>query len=218
VRNKVLLLAVFGLAMAYVEAAVVVYLREIIYPEGFAFPLKTMDMRLAAVEVAREAATIFMLLSVAYLAEKTRRGRFACFVFLFGLWDIGYYLWLWVTIGWPESLLTWDILFLIPVIWSGPVLAPILVSCVFVAAGLLYYSRRDAAEEARISRLTWMLAALSALVIFVAFVFNHVAVSAGGVPGRFPWEIFAAGLALAAYLLIKVRGQVLKCTRPGVRS
>jgi len=202
-RNKVLLLTVFGLAMAYVEAAVVVYLREIVYPEGFVFPLKAISMRLGAVEVAREAATVFMLLSVAYLVEKSRRGRFACFVFLFGLWDIGYYLWLWVTIGWPESLLTWDVLFLIPLIWSGPVLAPVLVSCLFVAAGLLYYARRDGAEQVKISPLSWALTVASAVVIFVAFVFNHPAVSAGGVPGRFPWEIFAAGLGPATYLLIK---------------
>jgi len=216
-RNKVLLLAVFGLAMAYVEAAVVVYLREIICPEGFAFPLKAISMRLGAVEVAREAATVLMLLSVACLAEKSRRGRFACFVFLFGLWDIGYYLWLWVTMGWPESLLTWDVLFLIPLIWSGPVLAPVLVSCLFVAAGLLYYTGGDWAEQVKISSLSWALTAASSVIIVVAFVFNHSAVSSGGVPGRFPWEIFAAGLGLAVYLLIKT-GMSSGAGKSGARS
>ena len=201
-RNRALLLVLFGLAMAYVEAAVVVYLREIIYPEGFAFPLKAISMRLGAVEVAREAATILMLLSVTYVAEKTRRGRFACFVFLFGLWDLGYYLWLWVTIGWPDSLMTWDILFLIPLAWSSPVLAPILVSCLFVAAGILYYARPERAERVKISPLYWVLAVASGVIIFTAFVLNHPAVSAGGLPGRFPWEVFAAGLGLAAALLI----------------
>ena len=207
-RNRLLFLTLFGLAMAYVEAAVVVYLREIVYPEGFTFPLREISLRLAAVEVAREAATILMLLGVAWLAEKTRRGRFACFVFLFGLWDLGYYLWLKVAIGWPESLLTWDILFLIPLAWSGPVLAPMLVSCLFVATGLLYFSRRERAERVGIGRLSWVLAAASAVIIFAAFVYNHSAVSAGGLPGRFPWEIFFAGLALATYLVI----------RTGVRS
>jgi len=203
VRKKVLLLTVFGLAMAYVEAAVVVYLREIIYPQGFAFPLKAISMRLGAVEVGREAATVFMLLSVAYLVERTRRGRFACFMFLFGLWDIGYYIWLKVSIGWPQSLLTWDVLFLIPLIWSGPVVAPMLVACLFVVAGLLYYRNREAAEAVAITRLDWLLVTASAVIIFFAFAFNHQAVAAGGVPGRFPWEIFTAGLALAAMLLVK---------------
>lgn len=202
-RKKVLLLTVFGLAMAYVEAAVVVYLREIIYPEGFAFPLKAISMRLGAVEVGREAATVFMLLSVAYLVERTRRGRFACFMLLFGLWDIGYYIWLKVTIGWPESLLTWDVLFLIPLIWSGPVMAPIMVACLFVAAGLLYYWSGEAAEAAPITRLDWLLTTASAVVIFFAFTFNHPAVAAGEAPGRFPWEVFAPGLALAILLLVK---------------
>ncbi len=200
-RNKVLLLVAFGLAMAYVEAAVVVYLREIIYPGGFAFPLKTMGMRLGAVEVAREVATVLMLLSVACLAEKTWRGRFAGFLFIFGLWDLGYYLWLRVAIGWPGSLFTWDILFLIPLIWSGPVLAPMLVSCLFVAAGLLYYAKREGAERVKIGALSRVLTTASAVIIFVAFVFNHSAVAAGGVPGRFPWEIFLPGLALGVYAL-----------------
>jgi hypothetical protein len=202
-RNKVLWLTVFGLAMAYVEAAVVVYLREIVYPGGFAFPLRAISLRLGLVEVAREAATIFMLLAAAHLAQRTRRGRFACFLFLFGLWDIGYYLWLWVAIGWPQSAFTWDVLFLIPLVWSGPVLAPMLVSCVFVLAGLLYHLRPGAAEGVVIGRLDWLLTAASAVIIFAAFVFNHAAVSAGGLPGRFPWEIFLPGLALAAYLLAK---------------
>jgi hypothetical protein len=83
-----------------------------------------------------------------------------------------------------------------------------LVSCLFVATGLLYFSRRERAERVGISRLSWVLAAASAVIIFAAFVFNHSAVSAGGLPGRFPWGIFLAGLALATYLVI----------RTGVRS
>ena len=202
-KRKLLLLVVFGLAMAYVEAAVVVYLRELFYPDGFTFPLREISLRLGGIEVVREAATLLMLLSFTYIAEKTKRGRFACFIFLFGLWDIGYYFWLWVTIGWPESLLTWDILFLIPLAWTGPVLAPILVSSLFIATGLLYFTRPAAAEGVQISRLRWILTAVSAVVIFIAFVWNHSAAASGSVPGRFPWEVFAAGLALATYLLVR---------------
>lgn len=205
-----MLLTVFALAMGYVEAAVVVYLREIVYPGGFAFPLKEITLRLGAVEIAREAATLLMLLSISFIAERTKRGRFACFLFLFGLWDIWYYVWLWVTIGWPESILTWDILFLIPFVWTGPVLAPVMVACLFVAAGILYFASPEAAEKARIRRVHWLLTVVSAAIIFTALVWNHAAVSAGQAPGRFPWEVFAVGLALAAYLLLasglKTRG------------
>jgi hypothetical protein len=212
-RNKLLLLTIFGLAMAYVEAAVVVYLREIIYPGGFAFPLKEISLRLGAVEIAREAATLFMLLSISFIAERTRRGRFACFLFLFGLWDISYYVWLWVTMGWPDSILTWDVLFLIPFVWTGPVLAPVMVACLFAVAGLLYFASPGAAERVRISRLDWLLTVVSAGIIFTAFVWNHAGVSSGHLPGRFPWEVFTAGLALASYLLIKSGLKTL-----GVRS
>lgn len=212
-RNKLLLLTIFGLAMAYVEAAVVVYLREIIYPGGFAFPLKEISLRLGAVEIAREAATLFMLLSISFIAERTRRGRFACFLFLFGLWDISYYVWLWVTIGWPDSILTWDVLFLIPFVWSGPVLAPIMVACLFAVAGLLYFASPGAAETVRIRRSDWLLTVVSAGIIFTAFVWNHGGVSSGHLPGRFPWGVFTAGLALASYLIIKSGLKTL-----GVRS
>ena len=36
-------LLLYAVAMGYLEAAVVVYLRAIYYPEGFSFPLKPMD-------------------------------------------------------------------------------------------------------------------------------------------------------------------------------
>jgi hypothetical protein len=212
-RNKVLLLTLFGLAMAYMEASVVVYLREIVYPGGFSFPLRQIATRLAVVEVAREASTLLMLVAVAYLAERTRHGRFACFLFLFGLWDIGYYLWLWVSIGWPQTLLTWDILFLIPLIWTGPVLAPVLVSCLFLAAGLIYYLGGEWVERVRISRLDWLLTIVSAAIIFAAFAYNHGPAAGGGVPRRFPWEVFIPGLVLGAFLLIKIVGSGLKMTQ-----
>jgi preprotein translocase subunit Sec61beta len=78
-----------------------------------------------------------------------------------------------------------------------------MVASLFVAAGLLYFWNREAAEAVHISRLDWLLTAASAVIIFFAFVANHAAISAGGAPGRFPWEIFTPGLALALLLLVK---------------
>ena len=40
--SKILLVTILAVAMAFVESAVVVYLRAIFYPEGFSFPLKAM--------------------------------------------------------------------------------------------------------------------------------------------------------------------------------
>jgi hypothetical protein len=204
VKNRLMWLLVFGLAMGYLEAAVVVYLREIFYPEGFAFPIKTAAVDHLAVELGREAATIFMLLAVSFLAAGRRRGKFACFMLLFGVWDIAFYFWLWVTMGWPPSLLTWDLLFLIPLIWTGPVLAPVLVSCLLVAAGLVYLWKPDSVEEVRIPLSDWVMAVVGAVVMFIAFVANHGVVRAGAMPPGFPWLVFGTGYALAAVPLARV--------------
>jgi hypothetical protein len=204
VKNKLLLVTVFALAMGYLEAAVVVYLRSLFYPEGFAFPVRMMDVNHAVIELFREAATVVMLLAVAFIAETTRRGRLACFMLLFGVWDLAYYLFLRVTISWPESLLTWDLLFLIPVIWTGPVLAPMLVSVLLIAAGLVYYTHREASETVMISSMEWLIAIGGAVVIFVSFSLNHAAVYSAGVPQRFAWEIFGVGLAMGIAALANV--------------
>ena len=39
ILNKVLALTLFSIAMGLLEAVVVMYLRELYYPAGFAFPL-----------------------------------------------------------------------------------------------------------------------------------------------------------------------------------
>lgn len=128
-------LITYAVAMAYVESAVVVYLRAIYYPQGFAFPLAPMPPDMVAIEIGREAATLVMLLGVGMLAGTGRWDRFLTFCVSFGVWDLFYYAWLWILLGWPPSLFTWDVLFLIPVPWIGPVLAPVVVSIALVGAG-----------------------------------------------------------------------------------
>jgi hypothetical protein len=203
-RGRLLLVFVFAVAMAYLEAAVVVYLRDILYPEGFAFPLRTMDPRLALVELGREAATVVMLLAVAFVAETKRRGRLACFMMLFGIWDIFYYFWLVVMVGWPGSFLTWDVLFLIPVIWTGPVVAPMMVSVLMILTGLLYYGYREAAEDVPITRIEWAVAIGSAIVMFGAFGYNHAEAYGGRMPETFPWGVFIAGFVAGAIVLLRI--------------
>jgi hypothetical protein len=127
----------FGLCMAYFEAAVVVYLRELIYPEGFSLPLRIIPGDILRVEIAREAASLLMIMSVAALAGRRFWERFGYFLIIFGVWDIFYYVWLWVTIDWPSSLVEWDILFLIPRPWLAPVIAPMLIALLMVLFGLV---------------------------------------------------------------------------------
>jgi hypothetical protein len=138
-RRRLAWLTVYAVAMAYLESAVVVYLRAIYYPQGFDFPIAPMPPAMMAIEVGREAATLVMLIGVAALAGADRWEAFLAFCWSFGVWDVCYYVWLWVFLRWPASLFTWDVLFLIPVPWIGPVLAPVIVSVALMAGALLLW-------------------------------------------------------------------------------
>ena len=106
-NRRLIWLTVYAVAMAYLESAVVVYLRAIYYPEGFGFPLVPIEPGMAAIEVGRELATLIMLLGVAMVMSDNRWELFLVFSLSFGVWDIFYYVWLWGFLGWPPSLLTW---------------------------------------------------------------------------------------------------------------
>jgi hypothetical protein len=122
--------------MAFVESAVVVYLRAIYYPQGFRFPLNPITDNMIGVELLREFATMLMLLSIAVLIGKKLWERFAYFLFCFGVWDIFYYVWLKVLLDWPSTIFEWDILFLIPLPWIGPVIAPVSISLLMLIFSL----------------------------------------------------------------------------------
>ena len=167
--RKIFWILIFSIAMALVEAAVVVYLWALYYPEGFAFPLPMITVRHLIVELGREAATIFMLLSVAALIGKRFWEKFAYFVICFGFWDIFYYLWLKLALGWPSSLLDWDILFLIPLPWIGPVIAPVSIAIMMILAGLLIIALYKRGYDFRPSFLTWVLTIIGTLTILYSF-------------------------------------------------
>jgi hypothetical protein len=188
-------LTLFGVAFGVLEAAVVVYLRELYYPDGFRFPIVIIENRIAVVELIRELATLLMLLGVAMAVARDAMDRFFVFAFLFGVWDIVYYLGLRVFVGWPQSLLTWDVLFLIPVPWLGPVLYPVIVS-LFLIAGFVVHERiRATGAVLRLSAAEWGVAILGACTVIVAFCWNWRAVADGLVPQRFPLALFLVGLA-----------------------
>ncbi|MCK4643339.1 hypothetical protein KAU32_06855 [bacterium] len=142
-KDKVFLLKnvmiwLLGISFAFIEAAVVIYIRFNIHPKGFSFPLDTfLPYSLFRVEYCREIATMLLLFSISYLIAKTKKQWFSYFFILFGIWDIFYYVFLKIFLNWPETLGTWDLLFLIPVNWIGPVWAPILVSMIFISLGYL---------------------------------------------------------------------------------
>lgn len=133
--NRFVLTALFALAMGSLEAIVAWYLRLLYYPTGFSFPIVSMPEVVLLAEMVRETATIVMIASVALIAGNNKIQRASLFFFIFGIWDICYYLGLKILTGWPDSLFTWDILFLVPFPWTAPVLAPVICSLLFVAFG-----------------------------------------------------------------------------------
>ena len=192
----------YAVAMAFLESAVVVYLQRALGIDPRAlFPVEDPAVTgdLAAIEVGREAATLVMLATVGWLAGRSWLERLAWTAVAFGTWDIFYYAWLWVFIGWPPSLGTWDLLFLIPVPWAGPVWSPVAVSLALVGFGLWAAARLRAGATVHAGRAQVAAGVVGGLVVIVAFCWNAPLVLEGRVPTDFPWPVFAAGMALAAW-------------------
>jgi hypothetical protein len=152
---------------------------------------------MAAIEVGREAATVVMLLGVAMLSAADRWQRFFIFSIAFGVWDIFYYIWLWVFLGWPSSLLTWDVLFLIPVPWLGPVLAPVLVSLALIASGWWLWTEQRGGLVLTFSARHWMVAIGGGCLVLLAFMIDFETALNAQLPSPFRWDIFGGGMALA---------------------
>jgi len=201
-RRRVTWLTIYAVTMAYVESAVVVYLRAIYYPQGFDFPLALMPPGMMAIEIGREAATLIMLLAVAMLAGTDRWERFLAFCLSFGVWDLFYYAWLWIFIRWPRSLLTWDVLFLIPVPWIAPVLAPVLVSVTLVSASLLLLHLKAQGVRLGFSTSLWTLAVIGGLLVLGSFMMDFAGVLRQMMPPPFHWGVFALGLGLSVAALV----------------
>jgi hypothetical protein len=152
---QLLFSGIFAASFGFLEAVAVVYLRaavgllpgyqgtlsDVIRMSGQYYvqsqSISQFPKSLLTLELLREAATILMLLSVAFLTSSKSRARAAVFLWTFALWDIVYYAGLWATVRWPLSLRDPDVLFLIPVPWISPVWFPLLVSGLALAAVLL---------------------------------------------------------------------------------
>ncbi len=184
----------FSISMAFVEAAVVVYLRLQYYPEGFSFPLIEVPTHIGLIEVIREVATIIMLVSVSWLAGRRLLERFAYFAFAFGVWDIFYYIFLKVTLNWPASILTEDVLFLIPLPWVGPVLAPVIVSLCLVGGGLIILLRERAGRPVTIGPLQWIVSVIGGMLVLASFMTDPGIAFQQRLPGSFNWPLFASGV------------------------
>ena len=168
-RSRFVWLAVFAVAMGFLEGIIVIYLRELYYPQGFDFPMKLMSPDMVRIEWIREIATLIMLAAVGILAGRNSLQRLFYFLFAFGVWDIIYYAALKLLIGWPASFLTWDLLFLIPWAWLGPVLAPVINSVTMIFIALLIIGREEKGTRVKPQPLDWIMVFSGAAIILYTY-------------------------------------------------
>jgi hypothetical protein len=235
-HNTFIWVSVFAITMGIFEGAVVVYLRALYYPLGFKFPLVLMDNQIVITELFRELASLFMLLSVGIIAGKNLSQLFAWFIYSFAVWDIIYYVFLFIILGWPESLLTWDILFLLPVTWTGPVIAPVIISILMIYLAIMIYQFNIKSNDRTvIIRKEWFLLVSGAFIIFISFIWDYskflilnlpnedlqkstlsdklINLSIHFIPKQFPWLIFMCGvgvLIFSFYLFYKRNTEISK--------
>jgi hypothetical protein len=200
----VLTVSAFAIAMAHVETMIVVYLRRLYYPEGFDFPLVIIDTPTLLLELEREAATLVMLAAYGLAAGRTKAGKLANFIIAFGVWDIFYYAWLKVVLDWPASLLTWDVLFLIPVPWVGPVAAPISVACTMIGMGLVLLHLQQRGAVPAVGTRLWAAQAIACFIVIASFTIDvlprlpdHGALLSEWIPTTYRWWMLVLGQALA---------------------
>ena len=170
-----LVVSIFSIAMGLLESAVVIYMREILYPEGFGFPLSPVQPDMMLTELLREGATIIMLLGIGFLAGRNASERFAWFLYSFAIWDIFYYIFLWLLIGWPESLMTYDVLFLLPTTWIGPVIAPVIVSLTMISLALLILVVNRQKKGIKIPGISLMLLITGSVILILGFIWDYSA-------------------------------------------
>ena len=199
---------IFSIAFAYVEAAVVVYLRTIFYPEGFTFPLSDFGVsalweQLILTEIGREAATLFIIFTSSWLFARSLQQRFAFFLTVFAVWDIFYYIWLKILIDWPSSLMDWDILFLIPMPWASPVLAPLLISLKLLVFAVIILYRFSCGRPIRVILVDWVGFVLAGFVVVVSFWAAGLHITKPDFQSHFYWPLFALGPISAIALFLK---------------
>jgi hypothetical protein len=200
---------VFAIAMAWVEAASVFYIRALvdrIEPyQADPLPLETMSGALGHVELWREGATLVMIATLGVLAGRTWRVRAGYAALAFGAWDIFYYVFLRLISGWPRTLLDWDILFLLPLPWWGPVLAPVCIASLMIVWGTLATQWQGRIPATRFTRASWGVSGAGILLALGVFMADSIRALPGGLdmvtevlPTTFNWPVFGAAVLLMA--------------------
>jgi len=211
-KQRWVIVVSFAAAMAWMESATVLYLRTLV---GRIDPFRADPLPVSAglgqTELIREAATLLMLLSVGLLAGRTRRSRLAYALVAFGVCDLLYYVFLAGIAGWPKSLLDWDMLFLIPLPWWGPVLAPTTIAAMMILGGTLVSQFDEPERPVWPARRACVLSLIGVLLALYVFMTDAIGALSGGaqavrstLPTQFNWLLFGMALALMAAPVVDV--------------
>jgi hypothetical protein len=237
-RRRLSILILFGIVFGYVEAAAVVYIRLLYEPihqrlfPGRArddlFPLFTIEQwaregppaATPLLEVGRELGTILLVVLVAWAVSGKAGHWFASFVLAFGAWDVFYYLWLRLMIGWPRSLFDWDLVFTAPLPWVSPVAAPLLVATLMVITGIVVLVCDAEGRPIRPRWLHWVAVLGGGLIGMSAFWWDARSMLASGIPESFNWPLLFAGLAIGVagfvHALVTTRVQQIAPETPAI--
>ena len=211
-RARWLVVVIFAVGMAWLESACVYYLRVLVDRLNPYQPVPLpVHAALGPVELVREAATLVMLLTVGILAGRTVRTRLGYAAIAFGVWDLFYYVFLRIICGWPRSLFDWDILFLLPLPWWGPVIAPCCIALLMIVWGTSvtqWPDRVPGGERARMRLVSATAGITLALYVFMADALR--AVQNGGdaalvLPVTFNWPLFSIAVILMTAAVFPVR-------------
>lgn len=224
--RKFWIVTVFSIAMGFLESTIVIYLRKIYYPNGFDFPLKGfIDPNILSIEWIREFFTIVMLITIGLLAGKTFYEKFAYFILSFAIWDIFYYVFLKVFLDWPASWFTWDLLFLIPWPWIGPVLAPLICTVLMISTYFLAINLIDKNVKLKLNISEWIMITLGVIIVLFTWLYDYGGLIISGgftkdfftlatnaefiktidnfVPTTYNWTLFLSGVIISTIGIIK---------------
>jgi len=216
--DRWLIVVIYAMAMAWVESAVVFYLRTMIDRiEPYQPNPLPMIGGFAPVELTRELATLVMLFTVGMLAGRTWRARIGYAVIAFGVWDIFYYVFLKMMCGWPHTLLDWDVLFLLPMPWWGPVLAPVLISVLMILWGTAASQFERKHTPLLSNWRVWVLNFAGVALALYVFMADTIAAAQRGLeairtvlPEKFNWSLFGIALLLMSAPVLQTGRQFLK--------
>jgi len=204
-RSTAVVVIAYAIAMGFLEATVVAYLAAALGQNVPFLPFAAPEQPLStflAIEGAREFATLVMIAAVGWLAGRTGLERLSWAAVIFGVWDIVYYVGLRLLEGWPPSLTTWDVLFLLPSKWVGPVWAPVVVSLTLIGGGLAVAAKLRAGRHIAVRRANAFAVVSGGVMVVVSFLLDADEVLSGRLTTWTGWWIFVIGMGLGVAAVV----------------